>query len=52
MAGFTKLLDVMARSTGQLEEFTGGAEQGPGAVLETAALPSKGVQAEGTGGQG
>ena len=47
----TQLLEVVAKSTGQLEGFIGGAEPGPGGVLGAAALPRKGGQAEGAGGQ-
>ena len=43
-----QLLEVMAKLTGQLEGFTGG----PGGVLGAAALPRKGGQTEGAGGQG
>ena len=33
MAGFTQLLEVVARSTGQLEGFTGGPSQAPQPTL-------------------
>ena len=45
-------MEVVGKSTGQLEGFTGGAEPGPGGVLGAAALPCKGRQTEGAGGQG
>ena len=47
----TQLLEVVAKSTGQLEGITGGLSQAQ-EVLGAAALPRKGGQAEGAGGQG
>ena len=47
----TQLLEVVAKWTGQLEGFTGEQSQAQ-EVLGAAALPSKGGQAEGAGGQG
>ena len=43
---------MVPKSNGQIEGFPGGAEPGPGGVLGPAALPRKGGQAEGAGGQG
>ena len=47
----TQLLEVVAKSTGQLEGYWG-AEPSPGGVLGAAALPRNGGQAEGAGDQG
>ena len=47
----TQLLEMVAKSTGQLEGFTGGRSQAK-EVLGAAALPRKDGQAEGAGGQG
>ena len=48
---FTQLLEVVAKSAGQLEGFTGG-EPGLGDVAGFAALPRQGEQAGGAAGQG